>query len=149
MSLQRFFEDIVGRSLGDLARRDDPAADYLADLLTRFARTENLYPRGLRTRRLESVVESTRCSALGDGQTQIATVEHLLAALAGLKIDNALVVVFDTLQAFPAVILALALISLLGPSLRNVIIVIIVSFAPGYGRVSRALVLSVPIFAPS
>ena len=50
---------------------------------------------------------------------------------------------FDTLQAFPAVILALALISLLGPSLRNVIIVIIVSFAPGYGRVSRALILSV------
>lgn len=58
MSLQRFFEDIVGRSLGDLARRDDPAAGYLADLLTRFARTENLYPRGLRARRLESVVES-------------------------------------------------------------------------------------------
>jgi len=41
--------------------------------------------------RLESVVESTRCSALGDGQTQIATVEHLLAALTGLKIDNALI----------------------------------------------------------
>jgi peptide/nickel transport system permease protein len=66
-----------------------------------------------------------------------------VAGYAGGKIDNALVVVFDTLQAFPAVILALALISLLGPSLRNVIIVIIVSFAPGYGRVSRALVLSV------
>src|SRR4051794_23018086 len=41
--------------------------------------------------RLESVVESTRCSALGDGQTQIATVEHLLAALTGLRIDNALI----------------------------------------------------------
>ena len=26
MSLQRFFEDIVGRSLGDLARRDRDAA---------------------------------------------------------------------------------------------------------------------------
>jgi peptide/nickel transport system permease protein len=66
-----------------------------------------------------------------------------VAGYAGGKIDNALIVVFDTLQAFPAVILALSLISLLGPSLRNVIIVIIVSFAPGYGRVSRALVLSV------
>jgi len=66
-----------------------------------------------------------------------------IAGYAGGKIDNALIVVFDTLQAFPAVILALAMISLLGPSLRNVIIVIIVSFAPGYGRVSRALVLSV------
>src|SRR5437660_1267247 len=39
MELQRFFEDAVRRSLGDLARRDDPAAGYLADLLTRFSRT--------------------------------------------------------------------------------------------------------------
>src|SRR5439155_22643069 len=38
-----------------------------------------------------------------------------VAGYAGGKIDNALIVVFDTLQAFPAVILALALISLLGP----------------------------------
>jgi peptide/nickel transport system permease protein len=66
-----------------------------------------------------------------------------VAGYVGGRIDNVLIVVFDTLQAFPAVILALALISVLGPSLRNVIIVIIVSFAPGYGRVSRALVLSV------
>ena len=43
MELQRFFEDAVRRSLGDLARQDDPAAGYLADLLTRFAR--NLYQR--------------------------------------------------------------------------------------------------------
>ena len=48
----------------------------------------------------------------------------------------------DTVQAFPAVILALALLAVLGPSLRNVIIVIGVSFAPGYARVARALVLS-------
>src|SRR5206468_9741472 len=40
---------------------------------------------------LESAVESTRCSALGVGSTQIATVEHLLAALSGLRIDNALI----------------------------------------------------------
>ena len=58
MSLQRFFQDVVRRSLGDLARRDDPAGDYLVDLLTRFARTENLYPRGPSGWRLETVVEA-------------------------------------------------------------------------------------------
>lgn len=58
MTLQRFFEDVVRRSLGDLARRDDPAAGYLADLLTRFARTENLYPRGIAAARLETVVDA-------------------------------------------------------------------------------------------
>jgi hypothetical protein len=57
MNLQRFFDDAVRRSLGDLARRDDPAAEYLADLLTRFAHTDNLYPRGERAVRLETVAE--------------------------------------------------------------------------------------------
>ena len=38
-----------------------------------------------------SSVESTRCSALGVNGTYVATVEHLLAALSGLKVDNALI----------------------------------------------------------
>jgi hypothetical protein len=58
VSLRRFFEDAVRRSLRDLSRREDPAADYLADLLTRFARTDRLYPRGVRFRRLESVADT-------------------------------------------------------------------------------------------
>lgn len=65
-----------------------------------------------------------------------------IAGYAGGWIDNALLVVTDTLQAFPAVVLALALLALLGPSLRNVIVVIVISFAPGYARVARALVLA-------
>lgn len=40
---------------------------------------------------IDSVVESTRCSALSAHGVQIATVEHLLAALAGLRIDNVLI----------------------------------------------------------
>ena len=66
----------------------------------------------------------------------------IIAGYVGGRVDNALVVVMDTVQTFPAVILALALLALLGPSLQNVIIVIAVSFAPGYARVARALVLS-------
>ncbi len=57
MTLQRFFENAVRRSLADLARREDPAAEYLSDLLTRFARSENLYPRGRVVERLETVAE--------------------------------------------------------------------------------------------
>jgi peptide/nickel transport system permease protein len=64
----------------------------------------------------------------------------ILAGYAGGWIDSTMLVVMDTLQAFPAVILALALLSLLGPSLRNVIIVIAFAFAPSYARVTRALV---------
>lgn len=56
--LRRFFDRAIRASFQDLALRDDPATGYLADLLTRFARTENLYhPRGLIAPRLETVVD--------------------------------------------------------------------------------------------
>jgi peptide/nickel transport system permease protein len=69
----------------------------------------------------------------------------ILGVAAGYRgglLDNALIVVMDSLQAFPAVILALVLLTLLGSSLQNVIIVIAVAFIPNYARVSRALVLA-------
>lgn len=66
----------------------------------------------------------------------------VIAGYAGGIIDSVMIVIMDTLQAFPAVILALALLALLGPSLRNVIIVIAVAFTPNYARVSRAMVLA-------
>lgn len=57
MELRRFFDRAVRASFRDLAIDDEPAAAYLADLLTRFARTENLFPRGLVLPRLETVVD--------------------------------------------------------------------------------------------
>ena len=57
MELRRFFDRAVRATFADLALRDDPAAPYLADLLTRFARTENLHPHGVTLPRLESVVD--------------------------------------------------------------------------------------------
>lgn len=56
--------------------------------------------------------------------------------------ESALLVVMDTLQAFPAVILALALLALIGPSTISVIVVVAIAFAPGYARVARAQVLA-------
>lgn len=70
----------------------------------------------------------------------VGLVIGLVAGYVGGWIESTLLVVMDTLQAFPAVILALALLAVLGPSLRNVVIVIVISFAPAYARVARALV---------
>ncbi len=67
----------------------------------------------------------------------------LAAGYLGGRVDNALIVVMDAIQAFPAVILALAILALLGPSLRNVAIVLAVAFGPAYARVARALVFAV------
>jgi hypothetical protein len=57
VELQRFFERAVQASFHDLALGDEPVAGYLADLLTRFARTENLFPPGVTMPRLETVVD--------------------------------------------------------------------------------------------
>lgn len=58
-------------------------------------------------------------------------------------LDNVILIVTDTLQAFPALLLALALMALLDPSINNVILVIAISYTPGYARIVRAQVLSV------
>ena len=67
----------------------------------------------------------------------------MLAGYLGGWIDNLIIVILDTIQAFPAVILALAMLALLGPSLRNVILIIGFAWIPGYARVTRAQILSV------
>jgi peptide/nickel transport system permease protein len=66
----------------------------------------------------------------------------LLAGYMGGWVDNVFLVIFDTLQAFPATILALAFLAILGPSLNNVILVIVISFTPGYARITRAQVVA-------
>jgi peptide/nickel transport system permease protein len=126
----------------------DPAAQNIGDRLEPPTRDHLLGTDELGRDLLSRLLFGTRV-ALG------VAVPAVLAALAcglilgtiagyvGGWLDTMLVVVMDTLQAFPAVVLALALLAVLGPSARNVIIVIAVSFTPAYARVVRALVLAV------
>jgi len=73
----------------------------------------------------------------------VGLVLGLLGGYLGGIVDNVVVLFTDTCQSFPAIVLALALLTVLGPSLPNLIIVIAVTFSPNYARTSRALVLSV------
>ncbi len=57
MELRGFFERALRASFRDLALGDDPASPYLADMLTRFARTEHLFPRGVAAPRLETIAD--------------------------------------------------------------------------------------------
>lgn len=66
----------------------------------------------------------------------------IAAGYIGGLLDKILVVVFDSLISFPAVILGLALLSLLGPSVKSVDFVIGLSLVPYYGRLMRAQTLS-------
>lgn len=69
----------------------------------------------------------------------VGVVAGLISGYFGGGTDQVAIVGMDAIQAFPAVILALALLAMLGPSLRNVVIVIGVALAPGYARVVRAM----------
>jgi peptide/nickel transport system permease protein len=57
-------------------------------------------------------------------------------------LDSLLLLVFDALRSFPTVMLGLALVTLIGPSLTAVIVVVIIALLPGYGRVVRAQTMS-------
>ncbi|HEX9820342.1 MAG TPA: ABC transporter permease [Methylomirabilota bacterium] len=57
------------------------------------------------------------------------------------SLDNAVMRVMDGLMAFPAIVLAIALMAALGPSVINVIVAIAVVYSPRVARVVRGSVL--------
>ncbi|MBU0465748.1 MAG: ABC transporter permease [Proteobacteria bacterium] len=61
----------------------------------------------------------------------------------GGKIDYFLIWLFDIVRSFPQIILALAIVAVLGPSLVNVVMALAFTAFPFYGRVARAQTLSV------
>lgn len=69
----------------------------------------------------------------------------LLGMLAGYGprwLDNALLLVFDTIRAFPTIVMALAVVALTGPSLELVLVIVIVTSIPGYARLARTSTLA-------
>jgi peptide/nickel transport system permease protein len=73
----------------------------------------------------------------------------LLGMLAGYGprwLDNALLLVFDTVRSFPTIMFALAAVTLTGPSLEMVILIIVVTSVPVYGRIVRTLSLKATEF---
>ena len=66
----------------------------------------------------------------------------LLGGYLGGPVDDGVVIILDSIQAFPGVILALAILALLGPSLVNEIFVIGIAWIPAYARVTRAQAMS-------
>ncbi|MGH7389668.1 MAG: ABC transporter permease [Candidatus Rokuibacteriota bacterium] len=67
----------------------------------------------------------------------------VISAYAGGRVDLFLERVMDMLLAFPQLILALAIASILGPAVQNVIIAISIPIIPRAARVVRATALSV------
>ena len=66
----------------------------------------------------------------------------LVAGYGPRWLDNLLVLVFDTVRSYPTIMFALAIVTLLGPSLYTIVLVIVVTTMPNYGRIVRTQTLS-------
>jgi peptide/nickel transport system permease protein len=73
----------------------------------------------------------------------VGGVTGLVAAYRGGATDLLLMRLVDAILAFPALILAIALVAALGPSLRNAMIAIGIVQIPVYARLTRAQVLQI------
>ncbi len=67
----------------------------------------------------------------------------LISAYYGKIADSIIMRFMDALAAFPAILLALAILSVLGPSIHNAMIAIGIVYLPAFSRVIRGSVLSV------
>jgi ABC-type dipeptide/oligopeptide/nickel transport system permease subunit len=73
----------------------------------------------------------------------IGSVLGLIAGYASGLVDNVIMRFMDVLLAFPSLLLAIAIVTVLGPGLLNALIAIAFVTIPAYARLARASVLSI------
>jgi peptide/nickel transport system permease protein len=67
----------------------------------------------------------------------------LLAGYLGGRVDSVLMGAMEIMLAFPSIILAIAIATILGPSVNNLMIAVGIVYIPQYARLARASVLEV------
>lgn len=73
----------------------------------------------------------------------LGSILGILAGYYGKWVDTIISRVFDILLAFPSILLAIAIVTALGPSLFNALIAIAIINIPNFGRLIRSKVLSI------
>ena len=118
------------------ARLEGPTADHLlgTDLLGR-----DLLSRMIAGTRIGFEIAVPTVALAGLIGVLLGVAGGYLGGLA----DAVMLYVIDFLAAFPGLILALALVTLLGSSIRNIIIALVFALIPTYARVARASVLAI------
>lgn len=77
------------------------------------------------------------------GSAIVGSMLGIIAGYYGKWVDTIISRLFDIMLAFPSILLAIAVVSILGPSLRNALIAIAIINIPNFGRLIRSRVLSV------
>ncbi|WP_432653188.1 ABC transporter permease [Salibacterium salarium] len=75
------------------------------------------------------------------GSAIVGTFLGITAGYYGRWLDSIISRMFDILLAFPSILLAIAIVAILGPSLQNALIAIAIINVPTFGRIVRSKVL--------
>ncbi|TSB44654.1 ABC transporter permease [Alkalicoccobacillus porphyridii] len=73
----------------------------------------------------------------------VGTIFGVISGYYGGRLDNIIMRITDVLLAFPGILLALAIVSVLGPSMNNVIIAVALFSVPVFARIARGSALTV------
>jgi peptide/nickel transport system permease protein len=73
----------------------------------------------------------------------VGTLLGILAAYLPTRGERVILIVFDIISSFPSLVLALAVVALLGPGLWKIVLIVAVTLLPHFGRVARAQTLAI------
>jgi peptide/nickel transport system permease protein len=138
---------VAGALLAPVVAPYDPIKQDLGRMLTAPSSTHLLgtddLGRDVLTRLLYGARLSLGAACLAVAIATLAGVPiGLVAGYLGGAVDDALMRVIDALQAFPALILAMAIAAALGPGLFNVMVAVGIVYTPRFARLVRGQVLS-------
>ncbi|MBI4279781.1 MAG: ABC transporter permease [Armatimonadetes bacterium] len=95
---------------------------------------------------LSRIILGTRPSVLvSTGVVVLATTAGLIAGVTAghyRRLDNIVMRIMDGMMAFPAIMLALAILAIMGRSVFNLILAVAIVYTPQIARVSRSVVLA-------
>ena len=137
---------VVASAIGPWVVPDQPASQQLADRLAGPTWRHPLGMDELGRDVLARLLSGGRISLLvGISVVSLSAVIGIavgaVAGYAGRWVDEIAGRIMDVLLAFPGILLAIALVAVLGPSLTNVVIALVAIGWVGYARLVRGLVL--------
>ncbi|TDE14109.1 nickel transporter permease [Jiangella asiatica] len=139
---------VVTAVLGDSLAPHDPTATDVSNRLqspstAHWFGTDEL-GRDVLSRVIEGAAVSLKVGAVAVGISLVAGVLiGLVAGYYGTWVDDVLMRLSDVLFAFPAMLMAIAVLAILGPGSTNAMIAIGIVYTPIFARITRASVLSV------
>jgi peptide/nickel transport system permease protein len=139
---------VLATALAPLLATHDPLAQNLASVLQQPGGGHVLGTDDLGRDVFSRALYAGRVSLLAAAQAVgvavvLGVIPGLVAGYAGRRVDAVIMRLTDALMSFPPLILAIAFVGVLGPSLTNAMFVIGVIFAPRFVRLVRGTVLSI------